>query len=172
MRIIRYFVGTLVISMLLLSCKKDEIEFIDILSIEIPIEIPAGLDPIQTHFFPNNNVLTRLDEVLAANNITIDDIEAIQPRFAQIISLNPSQEFDFVRLSTIEIGNSDRDFIEAFYIDQVPNNEDGILDYIPNEVNLKSRFENSRINTELRFQIKRSNTSTFRANIEMSFFIQ
>lgn len=172
MRIIRYFTVAIGLLLLVSSCKKDNIEYIDILTVTTSFEIPAGLDPIQTHYIEIPNVITRLEELLESRQLTFGDIQAIQPRFAQMTSFPSVENFDFLRVSALEIGNQQNDFIEAFYIDRIPNNEDSILDYIPNEVNLKSRFDASRINARVVFQLKNNNTTTFRSNIEMSFFIQ
>lgn len=171
MRISKSVLYIFVFSLLLSSCDEKEFNFVDILTIRIPIEIPAGLNPLETHYFEYIDVASRLDAVLQANNLTYDSIEFIQPRFAQLISNSIGNEFSFLSQATVEIGNIDRPFIPSFFVDRIPENEDSILDVIPNEVDLKTRFRNARFNTRLKLRLKRVNVATFAAELEMSFFI-
>lgn len=160
------------ISIFIHSCKDEDIEFIDVLTIRFPISIPAGLNPLETHYLEYIDVETQLMAVLEQNNIDTSDISFIRPQFAELRSFNGARNFDFLNQAFLEVGNVSERFIEAFYIDRVPENEDSILDLIPNEVNLKSRIDRSRLNARLILRLKRSNALAFDAQLTMRFFIQ
>lgn len=68
----------LALLMLLSSCNKDE-NFLFELEYEASIEIPAGLNPIETHFSRSAELFTNLNNQLAARGLQLSDIRAIQP---------------------------------------------------------------------------------------------
>jgi hypothetical protein len=167
-------IGLILILFLLLtqSCTKDDIDYIDILTMIVPVEIPAGLNPVETHYFEYRSEPTRIGALLQANNILESDVSFIRPRQARLRSLAPDGTFGFVDISTVEIGSFQEDFVESFYRDRIPNDEDAVLDYIPNEVNLRSRLLEDFVDVRISMQLQGSSRLTFRSELELSFFIQ
>ncbi len=172
MKILSGFLTSLLLTLSVSSCQKDEVEFIDILTMLIQIEIPAGLNSIETHYFEYLDEPTRISAILQANNLTEDEISFIRPRSATLRSLATRERFDFIQQSFIEIGSRSEDFIECYFVDRIPNNEDAVLDLIPNEVNMQSRMTEDFVNIRLAILTKRPSPSTFRAEMELTFFVQ
>lgn len=172
MKIISGFLTSLILIFFVTSCQQDEVEFIDILTLLVPIEIPAGLNSIETHYFEYLDEPTRIGAILQSNNISKEEISFIRPRSATLRSLATGESFDFLQQSFIEIASRSEDFIECYFVDRIPNNEDAILDLIPNEVNMKSRLIQDFVDIRLALLLKRPNPATFRAEMEMTFFVQ
>jgi len=63
---------------LMAGCQKDE-EILFELSYEAAIEVPPGLNPIETHFSRSAEIFTNLRNELNARGLSLSDIKAIQP---------------------------------------------------------------------------------------------
>lgn len=172
MKILPALFSSLLLIFSVTSCKQDEVEFIDILTVLVQIEVPAGLNSIETHYFEYRDEPTRINSILQANNLSEEQIGFIRPRSATLRSRATGEDFSFLQQAFIEIGTRTEDHIECYFVDRIPNNEDAVLDLIPNEVNMKSRLIQDFVDIRLALLLKRPSPSTFRAEMELTFFVQ
>lgn len=124
----KYFL--LLISILLFTqCKKDKSDFE--LTYNANFEISAGLPPFPFQnvdiTIPNFNVEQRL----AAEGFTADDITTATTRALQFDIINSTADFSFLQEAIMEIRADGLPQIEIGYLDFVPNNQGASLDLIP-----------------------------------------
>lgn len=130
----------------LFACNGDELDFA--FQMEYPnqvFEIPAGLNPFESHFFLQSDIATNKDFFF--NNFTNEDITEISPVFARITALEGIDiNYGFLEEVSVRICSetvySQADVVakctrEIFYRDEIPLNSRNELELIPNGLNVK-----------------------------------
>ena len=137
------------------GCVKDEQTLFE-LTYEASIEIPAGLNPVETHFSRSAEIFTHLSNELNARGLTLQDVKAIQP---VEVSLRPDVGVldyrIFTEMNTFLIPIDDpNDRIElAFNLD--PRLFDrSVIQLIPGIADVTDYLTRGLIYLQLRFRIQ------------------
>ncbi len=117
----RYFLLAFA-TLLLANCSKDD-DVLFTIPYQLNFSTPAGLNPIETHYFEFFNIPSRMDSILVARGMTKEDISRISPKSAELTSLFSDGEYGFIREATIDLFESGSTvFREAFFHPEVPSN--------------------------------------------------
>lgn len=162
-----------VIAILGLNCRKAEGEFLFEMSFpNQDIFIPAGLNTIESYFFPINQIETNIDFFLNNNNVAIEEITAINPRFARITALNGNIDFDFVEEISIRICDTDEPncALEIFYLNNIPFGTTDQIDLLPSLANTKRFLEKEDFKIEVvLLRLRDISPFTIDARVDFSF---
>lgn len=141
--------------LLLSSCSRDE-NFLFELEYQASIEIPAGLNPIETHFSRSAEIFTNLTNELNARGLQLSDIRAIQP---VEVSLRPNAGVLDYRIFTemnaflIPIDDPNDRLELAFALD--PRLFDNsVIQLIPGIADVTDYLNTGLIYLQLRFRIQ------------------
>lgn len=163
----------------LFACNGDDLEFA--FRMEYPnrvFEIPAGLNPFESHYFIQSDIATNKDFFF--DNFTDEDITEISPFFARLTSLEGiSINYGFleevsVRICTEEVYNQseviEKCTREIFYREDIPLNSRNELDLIPNGLNVKELLtrDNFGVVVVLR-RLRDFPPTSINTRLEMSF---
>lgn len=89
------FLTTAILLLFLSSCRKEP-EVLFFMEYEIPLSIPAGLNPIDAHFFNFRNVPTNFEPLMESFNLDTSNY-VIEPHSAELVAIFNEAEFNFVR---------------------------------------------------------------------------
>ena len=161
----------IILTLLALSCRKDEAEIAFVMPFEFFINIDAGLDPFQSHHYlvqvPTN--YTPLAHQAGVSDTTITDIRGAMGRLTSIFS---SGNYNF--LNEIEIlvyDPNDPSFkIPVFYRTSIPDDVHDVLDVIPDLPDVKQILSKSVVVFDI--NLKRLNfapVTTIESRVELEF---
>ena len=97
----KYFLWLLPV-LLLSNCRKEETFLFEIPYV-LDFSIPAGLSTFDTHTFEFTNIPTRINNVLANQNLPASDVQRINARIGRFSTLFPGQSYNFIREVVVEI---------------------------------------------------------------------
>lgn len=152
------------------SCNSDDVEPVRIMPYEIRWEINAGLNSFETHFFEFYNIATNRTQHFAENELSIDEVDVIQGRQAQLILLDPSLTFEDVRSVEVYLAKGsdpDEDY-EVFYTLDLenPNQRRQSIRLIPTLSNIKPIFFEDQMDVIVRINFWRTSTNNLPVRLE------
>lgn len=92
----KYLFLTISILVLFFSSCRKEPEVLFYMDYEIPFSMPAGLNPIDAHFFNFRNIPTNFETLMSSYNLDTSNY-VIEPHSAELIAIFNEAEFNFVR---------------------------------------------------------------------------
>ncbi len=131
---------------LLFACKEDDLDFAFRMEyINQRFEIPAGINPIESHFFLQADIPS--NKATFFGNFSEEDITEVSPLGARLTSLEGTNiNYGFIsevsiRICTDEIF-SQQDIVqkcarEIFFREDIPLNTGDEIDLLPNGLNVK-----------------------------------
>lgn len=149
------------------SCTDDEPILIE-LPIETDLEIPAGLNALETHYFVKR-IPTNAQTFLG--NIPDTAITRITPATATFSGRFEDVEYSFFReVSIWAISTSDPNFTrEIFYQDIIPNNHNGDLRLFGSLSDVKDIMTQDDVTLEVRLRFKGFTPANWDNIISMRF---
>lgn len=159
------------------GCKNDEESILFTLPIRnINFEIPAGINPIKSHYFVINDVPTFFDDLMKSNHVNIEDVASIIPVSAKLIQPFTDVDYDFAYEVAIKLCDNQDDEDcnhEIFWRKPVPEDIGSQLDIVPNEINMKEILSKDKIKIQIVFlQMRTTTTEFFNNQLELNFEVR
>lgn len=163
------FTVSLMFFFMLSGCNKnDDLTGVQ-MSYRYQFEVPAGLNPLNTHFFERSGMLTNASNLLG----DVDAINRIIPYQARITSLD-NIDFAFVQEIEVRVKDPDNPGLEipAFYREEVPNNAGRTIDLIATQADVTNIINRDQYNIIVELRLKGTTGITFESDIQLSFLAQ
>lgn len=159
-----------VITLVLSGCSGSG-ESLFTIEMESNLNIPAGLNNVETHFFILQKVPTQINSYLASRGATAESIDRI---LASRASLNGRfGEIDFRIIQRIEIWvhsrNDESLKFEAFYLDPVLPNQSGELKLFSSISEVKDILLDEFIDIEVRVKLRAITPANLETRLNLSF---
>ncbi len=159
---------------LLSNCKKDD-NFLFEIPYQAQFTIPAGLNIFGSHIFEIRMIPSRLDSLLAFNNVDPADIKSINGRSARISAVFSNIPYNFVREAYIEVfdaNDPDRVWKEGFYRQQVPLNNGSDLDLIASLADLQTFLLEDSFNIRVRLKLREISPEFIESRLDFSLIVR
>lgn len=127
---------------LLFSCNGKSENVAGQFTIDVPIDIGAGLPPTKTHYFLHRDVGIKFSEYLKTRGLTSEDVLRVEPASAILTPVTNDVKWNFVENATIYVfnpDNVDEEFL-SFRTEFIPLNVGEYLNILPYRVDLKRLF--------------------------------
>ena len=136
-----------------LQCGKERNILFEI-PVEFGIEIPAGLNPFDVHFFVERDIPTNLGALRRQFEVPDDQTVKVFPASAIIESLAVNQRLDFIQEVEISIfsGENPDDNTIAFFTDRVPANANTNIFIDPFDVDIAEDINRDKMNLRIKFR--------------------
>ena len=154
--------------MLFLSCSKDRSILFD-LPFELRFEIPAGLNPLDRHFFLIRDVPTNL--AAFKNQFEVEGEFSLRPSNAVLNSVVGNQNWAFLReveVSIFQDDDPDKD-TEVFLTDNVPVNAGRSVVVLPFEDDVHDLLDVERVDFKISIRLRGTSPSFIESVINLSF---
>ena len=150
-----YTIGLLLFAVLFgNSCSKNNDQFFEV-RLDFDLDLPAGLNSLETHYFIYRDVPNFYTQSLIANGITNERVKNITGSKAILRGTTGQVSFELfraIRIFAVQRNNpSNR--LEMFYLEQIPFNQGFEMELLTSISNLKSILESDDLYT-LEFQIE------------------
>lgn len=134
------------------------------------IDIPAGLNPLQSHYFVIENIPNQKNSIFDASNLTDEDISEIKGKSARFSTIFNGPKYDFIREVSIQIytDNPD-DWSEVFYRTNVQENTGGDLDLIGSLTNIQRHLTGPTFNIVIKIDLRRTNSQAVETRFDFQF---
>lgn len=136
------------------ACSKDEKQFVEV-KLDFELNLPAGLNSLETHYFVYDNVPNFYTQSLLSNGISKERVDKVTGYRARLSSSSGTANFElFRRISIFAVErNNPSNRLEMFYLDDIPFGISTEIDLLTSISNLKSIMESDDLYT-LEFQIE------------------
>ncbi|MDX1477833.1 MAG: hypothetical protein R3301_08990 [Saprospiraceae bacterium] len=153
------------------ACRGDNRREVFELNYILDFTIQAGLNTIETHFIVNPAITSLFEERLDANSLTIDDVVAVEPRFAELSTIFNDEDLDFIRRLEIRVFDPfDPDFSrEVFYLDPVPTNTRKSIRPFPGLSDVKEIVSQTTFGVEIRLAFRRIPSQSYDMRLLFDF---
>lgn len=156
------------------NCKKNndvlfEMEYFN------DFTITAGLNPFAgTHVFETPVVTSNASIIFSENNITVEDLEAINPGSAILRGIFSNPDNGYIREISVKMyPTNDPTFEkEIFYHNQIPENASGDLPLIGTLVDVKDFLATGEFGIKVEFQLRDISPETIDMRLDFEFFAQ
>jgi hypothetical protein len=155
---------------LLSGCTKDAEPLFE-LRYEGAVEIPAGLNPVESHFTRSAEIFTNLNAELTARGLTLEDIGAIQP-----VEVRISPEIGIFDYRTISEMNAfvlsiqdPNDRVEIGFAQAPQQFDRTVLQLIPGIADLTDFLAEGIIYLQLRFRLNTVTVSRTQHRVTVRF---
>lgn len=134
-------------------------------------EIFAGLNPFDTHYFVIEDIPSDTAAFFTAHQVNSDQIQAITPKSMRMTAIFANASYAFIYEVSVWIVSPDdsSDRKEIFYRDQIPLNEDGVMDLIPTLSDISAYLYQGSYNLEVRLQLNSTTTQSIETRLDYSF---
>jgi hypothetical protein len=137
-----------------MSCHKAESSYN--VPLQTSIEIPPGLNTIETHIFIKKNVFSLYQENLHRYNLSADNITKVTAIKAKLYDKFSSANLDFIsRVSVYIVDSNDPSlFFEMYYLDFVNLTEDSSIELLPTVRNIKDIISKGTFDLQIRLNFR------------------
>lgn len=156
------------LAVLQIRCNKDEAQTLFDLVYVLPIELPAALNTVQTHFVEFDKLPTNFENLLAENNLTEAQINQIEPYSGLLEVILAPQQLSFFREIFVEfLDGSNR--LECFYTPNVPLNAGTQITLVGTIADFKSILKESAMNIRVGFRLREPTPSSLSYTLRLTF---
>lgn len=150
-------------------CEKEPLGFDMTYTKEF--EIFAGLNPFDTHYFVIYDIPSDTTAFFTVNNVTKDNIKVITPKSMRMTAIFANVSYAFLNEVSVWIVSPDDpdDRKEIFYRDQIPLNEDGVLDLIPSLSDVSEYIYKGSYHLEVRLKLNSTTTQSIDTRLDYRF---
>ena len=171
----KYLLLFLLLPLLWLGCKEDGAKPILFeMTYRVDLEIPAGLNTIEDHYFQFKRINSLLDSLLSFHGFTREDISSVNPKTARLTAAFAGDEYNFIRELSLYLFvdevNGRRS--EAFWRPEIPLNTGEILDVPGTLIDGKDYFFEPRFNIELRLDTRDFTNTFIETRLDFTFVIR
>lgn len=154
-----------------LSCTKMDDQFLFRLEYDQILQIPAGLNTIETYTFILKDIPTNYQILLQTNNLSDAAVNSINP--GSIRLTDELSQLDFSRFEKVSLLASNSEFKnekEIGYQEAIPLTSSNQLQLFPTLVDAKDLFSGTTFNLRLKVKLRGflSSSSNVRLRIAMS----
>ncbi len=170
MKIVQITLLSVCLFSLFCACDREENGFN--MTYQRTFEIQAGAQPSVVQIYTINNVATDTTLFFNANGVHGDGIISINPAQCRLFAQLNDIDFAFVDLVAITIVNplNSDDRKEVFYRDNIPFNEDGVLDVFPDLPDVKDILMRlPKYNLEVVLRFREAPASAIPVRVDWSF---
>jgi len=162
---------------LLWSCNDRE----ELFEMEYTTDVAysAGITQFQIHFQDMFGIDTMSDDLLAANNLTREEISSIVPKEARLVNIQSNDGLDFIQDITISVFEGDSfnpdevsNLTEVFFRESVPQDQRSFIDLLPSLPDVKNNLFEEDFNMRVRTQLRVPPPSTIEARLTVTFLVQ
>jgi len=151
------------------SCKKDDEEGFE-LRYSINFDIPAGLSPVQAHFWELYDVPTAFFDQADLNNYSEEDVRRIHSKFINLNLRNPSGgDFKWIERIYMYVNNDSLPRAEIGYLEFVPNNAGDQLNLVPSQTDLIGYLTEEKFDLIVEIQPFTTSPLTTSNTIDLTF---
>ncbi len=166
------FLYFLLFSLFHWSCGDDQVALFD-MELEARFTLPAGLNTVETHYFKIDEVPTFVNQYLANNGISQNEVGSIVANravmYAEFINLDLNFIQDIsIRGSKVDDPDSQREF---FYMDFVDINEDQEMQLFSSISELKDVVLDSIIDMEVRINLRGFSPTSLDSRIDFTLSV-
>ena len=159
------------------GCRDNEEHILFTIPIRhINFEIPAGINPIKSHYFVINDVSTFFDDLMEANHVNIEDVASIIPVSAKLVQPLSDIDYDFIYEISVRLCDHPEDDDcnhEIFWRKPVPEDIGSQLDIVPNEINMKDIISKKKVKLQVVLvQLRKTTTEFFDNQMELNFEVR
>ncbi len=128
-----YFYILLAVLFLGSSCNKDEPPFLFTMDYELEFNIQPGLNTFEIHGVEVENIQSRIQSYMTANNIALNEIIEIDPASARLTADFADTEYNFIRRVSVYIAETNNPSNNKLIFErlEVPQNTGNLLDLVP-----------------------------------------
>lgn len=140
-------------------------------TLELPVDIGAGLPPTKTHYFLHRDVRIKFDEYLQSLGLTSVDVLRVEPASAVLSVLTDGVKWNFVEHATIYVfnpNNVNEEFL-SFRTDFIPLNAGVFLNILPFMTDLKPLFLAPSIGIKTGLHFRGASPQTIQSVLELKF---
>ena len=156
---------------LLMGCDGRDENVAGQFTLELPVDIGAGLPPTKTHYFLHRDVRIKFDEYLQSLGLAADDVLRVEPASAVLSVLTDGVKWNFVEHATIYVfnpNNVNEEFL-SFRTDFIPLNAGEFLNILPFMVDLKPLFLAPSIGLKTGLHFRGASPQTIQSVLEVKF---
>jgi len=161
----------LFVGYLMISCKGKSENIAGQFTLEVPLDIGAGLPPTKTHYFLNRDVKIKFSEYLSTRGLTVDDVVRVEPASAILTALTDGVKWNFVENATVYVFNPEdlnEEFL-SFRTDFIPLNAGRYLNILPFMVDLKKLFLAPSIGLRTGLHFRGASPQTIQSVLQVKF---
>lgn len=134
------------------SCKKEEEEGFE-LKYFLNFDIPAGLNPVQAHFWEIYDIPSEFAAQANVANYTEEDVRRIHSKFLNLNLRNPSNsDYKWIEKIFLYINTDSLPQAEIGYLEFIPNNAGDQLNLIPSQTDLKGYLTSEEFDLTIEIQ--------------------
>jgi len=156
------------------NCKKNNDVLFEMAYIN-DFTITAGLNPFAgIHVFETPLVVSNANAIFSQNNITTENLEAINPGTAILRGIFSSPDNGYIREVSVKMYATDDPTFEKeiFYHNQIPENASGDLQLIGTLVDVKDFLATGEFGIKVEFQLRDISPITVDMRLDFEFFAQ
>ena len=136
----------------------------------VEIDIPAGLNPLQSHYFVFENIVNQKNTIFDANNLTDEDITEIKGRTGRFSTLFNGPEYDFIREVSIQIyTNNPDDWSEVLYRTNIQDNTRDVLELNGSLTDIQRHLTAPTFSIVVKLDLRRTNTQNVETRFDFLF---
>ena len=137
------------------------------------IDVPAGLNTLETHFFIRRNIPSFYAENLSSFGLNDTQILQITGARAKIYNKVNSYDLNFIsRISIYAVSPLDQNKkMEMYYLDLVNFNEGDEIVLLPATSNVKDILDNGKFDLEIRLNFRDYPPTNMRLDIDFSYLL-
>lgn|SRR5690554_4438256 len=167
----RHIFACLILSLVLMGCDGRNENVAGLFTLELPVDIGAGLPPTKTHYFLHRDVKIKFDEYLQSLGLTADEVLRVEPASAILHVLTDGVKWNFVDNAKIYVfnpNNPDQEYL-SFYTEIIPHNAGVYLNILPFMVDLKHLFLAPSIGLRTGLHFRGASPQTIQSVLEVKF---
>jgi|GEM_PF-3190665 len=157
--------------LLILSCGGKSENIAGQFTIDVPIDIGAGLPPTKTHYFLHRDVAIKFDEYLSSLGLTSKDIRKVEPASAILTLINRGVNWTFVEHATVYVFDPDhpQDEYLSFRTEFIPLKIGENLNILPFQVDLTSLFLGSSVGLRTGLHFRGASPQSIESVLRLKF---
>lgn len=172
MKIRNYIVLFLLSAVCCSSCDKNDTPIFE-MDVFFDINIPAGLNTIENHYFIIEDVPTFASALLSSNNLSPEDIGSILGGIGTVETRFSGLDLDFIQDVGVHLLDQENQLSrnEAFYIfnDYVQLGTKTEIEMIPSILNLQDLLLEETVDIEFRINLRNFLPQELDGRIQMKF---
>lgn len=140
-------------------------------TLELPVDIGAGLPPTKTHYFLHRDIRIQFEEYLKTLGLEAEDVLRLEPASAVLTALTDGVKWGFVDNATIYVfnpNNVNEEFL-SFRRDFIPLQSGTHLNILPFMVDLKALFLAPTVGLKTGLHFRGPSPQTIQSVLEVKF---
>lgn len=157
--------------LLILSCGGRSENIAGQFTIDVPVDIGAGLPPTKTHYFLHRDVEIKFGEYLKSLGLTTKDVRRVEPASAILTLINRGVNWTFVEHATVYVFDPESPQNEylTFRTEFIPLKIGENLNILPYQVDLTDLFLRSSIGLRTGLHFRGASPQSIESVLRLKF---